>query len=337
VGTDDISRSKLYIGNNPLNDTGGYCQLPFVRPTPLFEEEDFGVAAETEAGRSMTANEISAFWVRKTLAGMADDPAFAAHMMARKLALLVNDYELPDNQDMYFLEHDSIVALPLPTFVWLLPLAAVGMVVGLRRRDTRYATILVAAFGASIIIFFVQSRFRMPVVPLLAVFAVAGGAWLVDAARAKRRRSLALALAAISAVTFACLREPANQDRTLHRAVNWQNLGVLHARLGHYPEAISAYRESVRLGNDNARCDLAMVAFDGVAPDARALLVACVESNSEHADAWLDLGRAHEDVGALALARAAYERALELSDSSAAAAALERVSTVGKPQARDGM
>jgi 4-amino-4-deoxy-L-arabinose transferase-like glycosyltransferase len=319
---------NLYIGNNPLNDTGGYCQLPFVRPTPLFEEDDFRAAAEAEVGRPMTANQVSSFWVKKTLAGMADDPAFAAHMMGRKLALLVNDYELPDNQDMYFLERDSIVmAAPLPTAIWIFPLAALGLVLGLRRRDTRYVAILVVAFGASIVLFFVQSRFRMPAIPLLAVFAAAGGAWLFDVVRANHRRAIAIAAVALAAVAFVCLRAPANQDRTLHRAISWQNLAVLHARQGHHGEAIAAYHESLRLvpHNIGARCDLGMVALDGGDPGARAELVACVAADPEHADAWVSLGRAHEAAGAPTDARVAYERALELTDSAAAAVALERI------------
>jgi hypothetical protein len=75
---------NLYIGNNPLNEGGSYCYLPFVRANALFEEEDFHAEAETRVGRPLDAAAVSRFWADEALAHVRAHPGPAARMLARK-------------------------------------------------------------------------------------------------------------------------------------------------------------------------------------------------------------------------------------------------------------
>ena len=277
---------NLYIGNNPLNEGGSYCYLPFVRANALFEEEDFHAEAETRVGRPLDAAAVSRFWADEALAHVRAHPGPAARMLARKLSLLLNDYELPDNQDMYFLARDSwVLRAPLPTFGWLLGPALAGMVVTWRRRDARHLAFLCAGFALSVILFFVQSRFRAPIVPLLAIFAVAG----VDGClRAPRFRRSALLAMLVVGGTLSSFRRPVHQEAALSFALSWQNLGALHARTGQTEDAIRAYRESIRLGPGNALAwrDLGEIFLEAGRPgDAEQALRASLEINPGDASA----------------------------------------------------
>ena len=91
---------NLYIGNNPYNTSGNYGQLPFVQPAPEYEEDDFRAAAETRTGHTMRPGEISRYWARAAWNHVRANPGFAARMLGRKVSLVLNDYEVPDNQDM---------------------------------------------------------------------------------------------------------------------------------------------------------------------------------------------------------------------------------------------
>jgi hypothetical protein len=233
-----------------------------VRATALHEEDDFRSVAEAETGHPLSTGGVSSFWLGKALDHVSSEPAFAAEMMGRKLLLLVADYELPDNQDMYFVARESpVLRLPLPTFGWILPPALLGISLGLRRRETQRLALLVAAFGASIVVFFVQARFRMPAMPVLSVFAASGGAWLFGILRERRWRIAALTAAPLVVVAFVSARMPANQDPTVHRALDFQNFGALYARTGEIDRATLAYRESLRLAPGNVEAARALDAL----------------------------------------------------------------------------
>ena len=307
---------NLYIGNNALNTTGGYGILPFVRPTPLYEEADFAAEAQRRAGRSLTPNQTSSFWVGEALRHILAEPAFAATVAVRKLVLALNDYELPDNQDMYFLAQESpVLRWPLPTFGWLFPLAILGFVAARRRRESWLFAAVALVFVGSIVLFFVQARFRMPLVPLLAVHGSSGLLWLWDLWGERRWRALGTAAGATSAVALFCFHMPPSQDRDAHIAMSWANRGGLQAKLGNVEAAVGDYRRALRLvpDNDNVLRDLGGVYLEaGRFAEAIDILRACVIINPHHPDAWLELSRAYEKAGQPALAAQAYRRELDL-------------------------
>jgi len=113
--------------------------------------------------------------------------------------------------------------------------------------------------------------------------------------------------------------------------MSWQNLGVLHSRLGHFEDAIAAYRQSLAVipANVFALRDLGVIYLERHRlAEAAEALSACVKENPGLWDAWYYLGRVHEAQGELASALAAYKRALALKpgdrEAALALAALQR-------------
>ncbi len=302
---------NLYIGNNPYNTSGGYASLPFIRSFPLYEEHDFAAVAEARTGRRMSPGEVSGYWRGQAIAHLRARSGFAAQMLLRKAALVLNDYEVPDNQDMYFVaRYSPVLRLPLPTLGWVLPLAALGLIAQRRSRPALFIAALWAIYTATTVVFFVLARYRIPMVPFLAVLAAFGIAWLAQGRPPWRKAAVAAAVAlGLAAFSF---RELPFHDRTVNTGLSWHNLGVLQARVGKDADALVSYQKAAQLLPGNAevfaklgaqalalgRLDIAEQAFEH-----------CVRIDASLAVAWEALGTIYVQTGRPDQAQRAYDRA----------------------------
>ena len=216
---------NFYIGNNPTNATGQYAKLPFVDANPQHEERGFAREATARARRdgalaadaTMPPGEVSRYWFRESLAWIGADPTAWIGLMWRKVRVYWGAYEVPDNLDYYlYRESAPVLRLPLPGFGLVAPLGLLGGFLLWRRPGWPRALLLfLVVYVASVVLFFVFSRFRMPMMPVLFVFAGYAVTTLwgaVAAVRAKgadraARRRLA-ALAVMGTLAFAWVHLP---------------------------------------------------------------------------------------------------------------------------------
>ncbi len=180
---------NFYIGNNPENRFGGYEPPSFVRANPDYEEPDFRSAAESEVGRAMKPSEVSAFWLRKGLAWIADHPLDFLRVTGHKALRLVNGAEAPDVYCVHLFEEQApILRWPLLGFWALFPLAACGLFYRrLGSREQRLVAIVAAGYALSLLPFFVFDRYRLPIVVPLVPFAAMG---VIGLAQSFRKRAL---------------------------------------------------------------------------------------------------------------------------------------------------
>jgi 4-amino-4-deoxy-L-arabinose transferase-like glycosyltransferase len=75
VFTTSQAGANLFIGNNAGNVTGTYAVPHFVRPSPLYEEEDFRRFAEHTVGRALRSSEVSRFYVGQVVDWALREPA----------------------------------------------------------------------------------------------------------------------------------------------------------------------------------------------------------------------------------------------------------------------
>lgn len=199
--------TNFYGGNNLDNPFGVATEFDWVRGIPEHEAGDWRREASRRAGRELDPKETSDFWMETTLASMREHPAEHALILLRKLRLTLGRYEVPDN---HFLEWDAryvpLLAAPLPSFALVGTFGLAGLVVLLlarRRADEDEVAdggaalelaLLGGAYLGTVVLTVTSERIRMPLVPLLAVFA--GG--LIPLAVSARRRLL-LALPALAA------------------------------------------------------------------------------------------------------------------------------------------
>ena len=244
---------NLYIGNNPHAD-GTYGALREGRGSPEYEREDATEIAEAAAGRRLTPGEVSGFWVRRTTEFVRSQPGAWLTLMARKAALLWNRTEFVDTESQASYEDSSSllrVLAPVGHFGILVPLALLGVITTWRDRSRAgvyYA--MAAAYAASVLMFYVSARYRLPLVPFLLLFGAAGLVSLAAFLRTAGRLKIAVAAAALAAVAIVTNRSLLSAD--LMRATTETNLGVALQTDQRFQEAEMRYRRAISIQPDYA-------------------------------------------------------------------------------------
>lgn len=304
----------LYTANNPDNTSGDLAAVPFVRSTSLFERVDFHRRAEAETGRRMTPAEVGAYWRDRSLAFSLAHPLTQARMVGRRLLRFWNLAEPPDNHSIEIFKRLSwLLRMPLPGYWLIAPFALAGLVLFWRRRRELSLLYLVLGFYLlSLLPFWVSSRYRLPVVGLLILFAAAAMVEIrrrVAAHPAAWRQPAALL---VGAAVFCWLPLPAPDMPNLER-----NLAYAYEQNGQYEEALAIYRR-LRASEANPENDLYLANALGLAgrtEEAETLLAALTAPQQppplrQRAYNFLgDLGRLTER---WAMAETAYRQALGL-------------------------
>jgi Tfp pilus assembly protein PilF len=261
---------NLYIGNSPYNLTGQYDEPPWVRPNPEFEQTDFADYANSVSKSlppgprplPLSYAAVSRFYVRAALDWARTHPAAFSKLLWRKTVLYFNNFEVPDNQDMYFFSRYSwVLRLPLLSFGILFALGLAGVILLCRGLGRWLFAVFFFGYAASVIVFFVFSRYRIPGLPALLPFAGAIPVWLADRVRSRplslvRRPSsivhspssparLVGGLALIAA-TFALTMYPVchGSGESL-AAQGLSNLAVMYDHEGDTTKAIATYEEAL--------------------------------------------------------------------------------------------
>ncbi|HXI03048.1 MAG TPA: glycosyltransferase family 39 protein, partial [Candidatus Saccharimonadales bacterium] len=239
-----LGGENFYTGNNEIA-SGRYTPPPFVRPDPEYEHLDFRREAARRAGHPLTRREANDFWFREGLKFITGHPVRYAALLWDKLAVFFNDFERPDNYSYYnFARFASLLRGPVLHFVWIAPLGLLGIALS-RRRWGSLAPLLItlAAFLASALIFFTQSRYRMPAVPLLCLFGAHAAVELVSSARAMRWTTLAWSIPALVVLTLFVRVDPGNTP--LFDAQNEALVAEMYLEAGRLDEAVASYRRSL--------------------------------------------------------------------------------------------
>lgn len=241
---------NLYIGNRRGAD-GAHHPLTYGAVGPGEERAAAVRLAEAAEGRPLTAGEVSDYWLGRTLGDIRSDVPGWLRLMARKWLLTWNHGEPLDSEShLIYADASHVLAglLPLLPFSTLLALACWGAVATWPPRHSWLAHAAALALTASVAIFFVFGRYRMVLVPPLALLAGAGlhalgGPW--------SRRKAALFTSSL-AVGLLVARLPAGIDPEPRqaRAITWANLGVAMAQQRRYEEAQRILRRAVQLRPD---------------------------------------------------------------------------------------
>jgi tetratricopeptide (TPR) repeat protein len=261
--------------------------------------------------------------VRKTLAYVAEDPGRWVGHLLWKLRLFCADWELGNNEEPRFLARrfsPFLRWLPVSTGM-LLAFAVVGALVAGRGRWERFPLWGFALlYSASVVLFFVNARFRVPVLPVLAVYAAWSLVWMLDAARGGRRAAavgalllgLALTTASRALVPAAAVRNSESNGLLL--------LAQAEARGGDTERALELYGESLSAwpGNPVAREGLGALGRQmyeaGDRAGAERAFARWSEAEPRSFDARFSLARAQLELGRTAEALASFEGALEVPE-----------------------
>lgn len=246
---------NLYTGNNPENTSGRYQAPSFLaRGAPGFEEAGFHAEAERRTGRRLTASEVDIYWRDRALEYIVQNPGVFARVTLKRFLMLLSSYEIPDNYDIYFMSRFSwVLRLPLFTFGLIVaPLAIAGLWLSRRERE-RFAMlyVFVLTYGLSIVFFFVFARYRLPLVPLLIVFAAYA---VVESTAVVRRlpRTIPWGALLVFVGAFVVVNVPLPESIGGHRDAHADHakLGIYYSRQQRYEEAIREFERAAQLAPD---------------------------------------------------------------------------------------
>lgn len=292
---------NFYIGNNPAAD-GTYAPLLEGRGDPRIERLDAIALAEHAEGRKLSPSEVSKFYSDRAWRYIGEQPFDWLALMLRKVALVFTSIEMVDTEDQYTHAESSIVlwsAGVLFHFGIVFPLAVLGVFVSWHRRERLLPLYLMfTIYTATLVVFYVFARYRLPLVPFLMLFAgVAATEGRAFISGLERSRLAGLFLLLALALVFS--NWPIAEESRM-RSVTHYNLGNELAGVGRVDEALAEFREAVRLHDANALATHnvgALLAGRGDLAGAKAQYERALVINPGYAQAHFNLARTLLELG----------------------------------------
>jgi tetratricopeptide (TPR) repeat protein len=308
---------NFYIGNN-----ADYDNTVRMQPGPAWRALVTRPRLEADATQP---SQQSLFFFGQAWQFMRSQPGAYLRLLLHKVYLLGHGNEIGRNQDLYFARQyspllaallwKSVVAFP---FGVLAPLALVGIVLLCRRgrwREPGPALLLLflGTYALSIVLFFVTARYRLPLVPVLLLFAVFAvrEAWgLLQ----EGRRALVSGLGAAVVVLLVLNNRGLEAMNMAGDADTQHRLGFVFQQKGLEANAIDAYQRALVLDPSiqEARFNLgSLYALRGDYRRAEIEYRAFIARHPEHGEAPYALANVLLDMRRYVLAAELYEKLLD--------------------------
>lgn len=312
VGADVVLISSnggvnFYVGNNADSD-----RTLAIRPGWEWEEL---MAEPVRQGISRPSAKSSYFYAR-AFAFIGQSPLDYIALLAHKAVQFWSGDEIERNQEIYYWRKYSSVLTPM-LWKWGLafpfglvgPLALVGLAVYIRREGLGLPAVVTLGYSLAVIAFFVTARYRLPVVPLLLLFATYGGHWLYQRGRERTWWPSALFVLLLLGANWGL--PPMDMRGT---PATYNDLGNAYLRQGRYDLALLKFEQAVRRDDTywQAWFNLGSLrAMRGDVQGALPIFKRVAEHNPERPNVWSNLAGAFVVLGDFPRAILALERALQ--------------------------
>jgi len=245
---------NFYMGNSPFSD-GVTTAVDGMRSDQRGSTEDqYRVARENLGDPTASPGEVSRYWYGEGFRFIKKNPGRWVQMTLRKALLLINAYEFGNNRVVEFVARHSWVFRNVTIgYSLILPLAVAGLLLGGGRRPQVFLLYaFVAVYSIVVIAFVVTARYRLPVVPVLVIFAAVAvgewGRWLIRRGWTAGWRgslrvigSIALAILVTAAARPDTSLQNPNAQAFFNEAEAYRSLGDYRAAAYWYGQALLAH------------------------------------------------------------------------------------------------
>jgi tetratricopeptide (TPR) repeat protein len=347
---------NFYLGNNP-NASGWSATAPEIDETWWGGYKDAIWLAEEETGMKLKPSQISDFWLGKGFDFIFSQPFRWIKLMGQKTLYFWKGYEISNNINMYlYKDFSSLFDLLLGKYIiyfpfgLLGPLSILGLVICLadfRRYLLLYLFVL--SYSASVIVFFVCARYRMPVIPFLIMFGSFSLWWLFRKIKGRKIFPIVSSLVAVTilSVTLNTRLESLVPDKPYedhhklglsyyklgkldlamkeyqtslnyspHFVFSRNNLALIYAELGRTDLAIAEYKKAILSdpSYEKSYYNLGNVYFErGQLDLAIEYYLKAIRADARYEKAFVALGKAYYQKGLVEKAKEEWTRALELN------------------------
>jgi tetratricopeptide (TPR) repeat protein len=319
---------NFFIGNNIESDGKTASAAPGMLPYEGYKDNIWLTSiklAEKNLGKKLKPSEISNFWYKQSLHFITTHPLKYLQLLGKKFYFFWNSYEIENNKDLYFYSRwssllrlllwDHLLRFP---FGIVGPLAIWGLVLNAKywkKYFLLYAFIF--SYMLSVISFFVASRFRLPVIPFLIIFASYSIYWLVEKIKNKQARPLLVSLSVLIPlllITNSNLFEVSKPNLS----VTYNTLGMVYDQKGWYDSAISIFQESIKADPNSAlpHWHLGRVYYEkGYWDEAIKEFNQAISLDPNRAIVYSDLGYIYDRMNKDEEAFQSYRKALEIDST----------------------
>ncbi len=308
---------NLYLGNHPGAD-GVSPVHPALGPGWAAAETE--AWASRQAGKHLSPSQASAWYAHEAIGFWLQNSKEALLLFAKKTALVFGGTETSNNGDwQYFAGSRPLLALLMGVGAfWIWPLGLMSMFQFWRSEPkSRYWSVITLVFLLSVALFFVTSRFRAPVLPVMALFAAGG---IVELLRGRWSRRTKVWYAIMAALLLAGLNViPASLAPPANTAYGHLIYARLHERAGNPALALEFYRRALL---ENPTTPLANEAIGDALYQRGRYHQALEAYRSELAikprhETYRAMGLAYRELGQPAKAAAAMKQASHLAPRNA--------------------
>ena len=250
-----VGNSRTADGMTPVQGRSVTYRGEYDDSLRVFAIEEYARAKGLETvAAAKTPEQVSRYWTKRSLAEITADPDRWMKLMARKCWLLLWNREVANNKTFSFVtSQESVILRLLPIRWWLLcSLVPLGLVLTAMKGNKPallFLAILSLSYAAGIVVFFVNSRFRIPLWPAACILAGAALAEIRRLGTLSRRdtgRCVALILIPLSISLSNLFRVPRE-----NYAGDYFFRSKAHLQKGNLLDAKRDIAESLRLDPAN--------------------------------------------------------------------------------------
>jgi tetratricopeptide (TPR) repeat protein len=304
---------NAHIGNNPHRDETLRIRPGYHWRRLIWEPRREGVVGLWEENR---------YFYRRVKDYIAEDFGGFVRGLGAKTLQFVSSREIPRNRSLYALRPESRLLAALAwkvggfgfPFGVLLPLAALGAWVH-RRRIPGPILLFLALYPPAVVAVFVADRYRLTVVPALAILAGGGATALGQALVARRWRILTAqgaAVAALAILVSVPARFAVEQD-DVFEAERLRDTAAGQAAAGRLREAESSLRRALEARPGDLEALLALgtvLSLEGRHAEARAAIAQVLRVAPDYPMAHWTMGAVLDREGDIERALAAWREAV---------------------------
>jgi len=312
---------NFYLGNNP--QASGYKAVaPGIRTTWYGIYYDGINLAEKLSDRKLKLSETSDFWFKQGFKFILGKPFIALKLYLKKIGLFLGGYEISENPNIYFYwSHPDNLLKPL---LWkkfisfpggiLLPLAWLGILLAIKEWK-RLSLVLgfIITYMLSVILFFVNTRFRIPVIPFLLIFSAFAIFKIIE--QKDVRKKTALIFVSILLIILGNI-DLTTQMAPVYEAQFHYILGNAYLKENSFQKAEEEFTESIQISEDQPRgfTGLGVIRYmQGRYPEAESLLKKALLVDSTEVFAYRYLGDIYAGRREFLKALQEYQMALALN------------------------
>lgn len=309
---------NFWIGNH--EGASGAFSVPIVLADKLW----FGAKrlATLEVGHKLGDAETQSYFYSKGIRYITGDPLGYLALVMRRNYLFVNNYEIPNHQDLMFFKSKSMVLAFLPLGWWfILPMGLAGLVVLHNREMTIIRATVIVYVLTLILLFFITGRYRYPLTGVLTAVAASFIVWIWQQRKIIRPTTWGL-LGGIVSLTAVLTLLPPPEDARVPLSYSYHHLGGAYSASGDINSAVESYKEALSIDpNDSySMNNLGLIYMkQGKFQEAVDLIGKSLSLDNSNPDAWANMGAALVGQGNLTEAEKVLQKALSMQPGHTAA------------------